>query len=128
MKPKPAPFNPRDKRQYVWDWCNDRYVRLIPPAAIAHGWDTEDPSSIEVHNLTPLQLIAAHGFRLGKEETRNLDELNCVGSATIWYDLFGLSIAFFHHESGIVASIPEWRNVNWQAVDLWWEEMINAVQ
>lgn len=124
MKGTPAPTS-TDGRQYVWDWCNDRYVRLIPPnhERGSWGWDTEEPHEHETVMVSARQLMAAFSFVLGKDDTRSEEELDEMGDATIWYDTQGRPIAFFHHQSGIVASVPEWANVDWQQVDIWWGEV-----
>lgn len=106
--------NPNDGYHYVWDQYNDGYVRAIPSPATGGLEDYEDCPTAEIHGVSSHQLMQNYGLCLHAGDYRSQAEHLEIGRATLYHDTKGKVIGFYH-SVGIVASIPEWANVDWEA-------------
>lgn len=88
-----------------------------PNAAHPEGWfDYDGCLEAIVERTTAKELAERFGLVLGFNDERTDEELNFRGDATLFFDTRGKVIAFFCHNPGVVMSIPEWKDVDWEEV------------
>lgn len=109
------PINPNDNFAYVWDGNNDCYVRVLNPGDHLKE-DYEDCDVQPVGGVTLHELMERYNLVLNVHDKRTWDELNTVGQAYLYRDKLGKVIGAYH-DSGPVASIPEWKFVDWDKVN-----------
>lgn len=110
------PINPNDGNRYVWDYFNNVYTLVVPlpPGGGVWKWDYESCEEEECDEISARRLMHIYDLRLNDKDNRTQDELDVVGRATLFKDTKGRVLGFYHWDSGIVASIPEWQAVDWE--------------
>lgn len=122
------PLNSNDGHRYMWNFYNDSYCRAIVPHAkhdITLDWaDCQEEEGTRSNSAR--NLMKAWNLVLNSKDQRTDEELDQYGRYTVYRDVKGKIIGFYHWESGIVASLPEWKDVDWQEVDTQYQRIYDA--